>query len=140
MKLLHSDEDAKDAVQDTFERLLTKAKVESNAEARNKLVHILHNTCIDCLRHRHSIPLESIEMEVENEYEYELPLHDIDNYEKLIIKGLTSQQMRIYHLITHDCQEYEDVAKQLNMTVEAVRMNMSRLRKKIRENIKMIDL
>ena len=136
MKLLHNDDEAKDAVQDTFEKLLTKAKVESNAEARNKLVHILRNTCIDCLKHRQSIPLESIEMEIE----YELPVHDIDNYEKLIIKGLTSKQMRIYHLITHDCQEYEDVAKQLNMTVDAVRMNMSRLRKIIRENIKMIDL
>ena len=44
MRLLHNDEDAKDAVQDTFEKLWSKIKIKSEEEARYKLVHILHNT------------------------------------------------------------------------------------------------
>lgn len=35
--------------------------------------------------------------------------------------------------------EYEDIATFLNMSVEAVRMNMSRARKKIRDNINHLE-
>lgn len=137
MRLLQNDEDAKDAVQDTFEKLWSKDEIESNAEARNKLVHVLRNTCIDRLRTNHSIPLECAETDFAGGYE--TPTEDMERYERLIVKGLTDSQMRIYNLITHDCLEYEEVAQILNMSVEAVRMNMSRARKRIRENIKMID-
>jgi len=137
MRLLQNDEDAKDALQDTFEKLWSKDEIESNAEARNKLVHVLRNTCIDRLRTDHSIPFESVV--TESESEYEMPTEDIERYERLIVKGLTQTQMRIYNLIIHDSLEYEEVAKQLNISVEAVRMNMSRARKKIRENIKTIE-
>lgn len=137
MRLLQNDEDAKDAVQDTFEKLWSKDEIESNAEARNKLVHVLRNTCIDRLRTNHSIPLECAETDFAGGYE--TSTEDIERYERLIVKGLTDSQMRIYNLITHDCLEYEEVARNLNMSVEAVRMNMSRARKRIRENVKMID-
>lgn len=137
MRLLQNDEDAKDAVQDTFEKLWSKNEIESNAEARNKLVRVLHNTCIDRLRTQHTVPLES--EEPLKYYSYETSTEDMAQYEKLIVRGLTDLQMRIYNLITHDCLDYDEVAKQLNMSVEAVRTNMSRARKRIRENIKMID-
>lgn len=137
MRLLQNDEDAKDALQDTFEKLWSKDDIESNAEARNKLVHVLRNTCIDRLRTNHSVPLESAETDFEGGYE--TPTEDMERYEMLIVNGLTETQKRIYNLITHDCLEYEEVAKLLDMSVEAVRMNMSRARKRIRENIKFID-
>ncbi len=137
MRLLQNDEDAKDALQDTFEKLWSKDDIESNAEARNKLVHVLRNTCIDRLRTSHTVPLESVETVFESGYE--TPTEDMERYEVLIVKGLTETQKRIYNLITHDCLEYEEVAKLLDMSVEAVRMNMSRARKRIRENIKIID-
>lgn len=137
MRLLQNDEDAKDALQDTFEKLWTKEEVESNAEARNKLVHVLRNTCIDRLRTRHTVPLESAEKEFERGYE--IPTEDMKRYEKLILKGLTDSQMNIYSLITHDCLEYEEVARLLHTSVESVRMNMSRARRRIRENIRIID-
>lgn len=137
MRFLQNDEDAKDAVQDTFEKLWSKDEVESNAEARNKLVHVLRNTCIDRLRTNHSVPLKSAKTEFEGVYE--TPTEDMGRYERLIVNGLTETQMRIYNLVTHDCLEYEEIANQLRMSVEAVRMNMSRARKRIRENIKMID-
>lgn len=137
MRLLQNDEDAKDALQDTFEKLWSKDYIESNAVARNKLVHVLRNTCIDRLRTNHSVPLGSAETDFEGGYE--TPTEDMERYEMLIVKGLTETQKRIYNLITHDCLEYEEVAKLLDMSVEAVRMNMSRARKRIRENIKIID-
>lgn len=137
MRLLQNDEDAKDAISDTFEKLWSKEEIESNTEARNKLVHVLRNTCIDRIRTAHTVPLESVDTEFESGYE--AYTEDMERYERLIVKGLTETQMHIYNLVTHDCLEYEEVANQLSMSVEAVRMTMSRARKRIRENIKMID-
>ncbi len=42
-------------------------------------------------------------------------------------------------MVTHDGMEYEETATRLGMSVEAVRMNMSRARKKIRDNYKRLN-
>lgn len=137
MGYLQNDEDAKDAMQDTFERLWSKRKAESGSEARNKLVRVLRNTCIDRLRAGRAVSLENLDSGAGGGYE--IPTEDMQRYERLIVSGLTATQLRVYTLIAHDCLEYEEVARRLNMSVEAVRMNMSRARRRIRENIKLID-
>ncbi len=137
MRLLHNDEDAKDAVQDTFEKLWSKTEIESDEEARNKFVHILRNTCIDHLRGKHTVHMEASDLE--HAESYEMQTENTEDYERLITAGLTDLQRRIYDLVTHECLEYEEVASRLNMTVEAVRMNMSRARRRISENIQKLD-
>lgn len=64
---------------------------------------------------------------------------DMENYESLLTAGLTDIQGRIYSLATHKGMEYDEIADSLQMSVEAVRMNMSRARKKIRDNYKHLD-
>ncbi len=135
MRLLHDDEDAKDAVQDTFEKLWSKDVIKSDDEARNKLVHVLRNTCIDRLRAQRTVPLEV----ADTGSSYEMPVEDMARYERLILSGLSDLQLRIYTMVTHECLEYDRIAELLHMSVEAVRMNMSRARRRISENIKNID-
>ncbi len=137
MRLLRDDEDADDAIQDTFEKLWAKSETDTDEEARYKLVHILHNTCIDRLRSKHTVPMD--EADFETSASYEMPTENMADYERLIVIGLTGLQRKIYQMVTHDCLEYEEIATRLNMSVEAVRMNMSRARKRISENIKKID-
>lgn len=137
VRLLLNDEDAKDAMQDTFVKLWSKDKIQSDEEARNKLVRVLHNTCIDRLRANRSVPLESAPPDAAGIYE--TPVEDMAKYERLIITGLTDVQRQIYAMVTRDCLSYDEISDRMNMSVEAVRMNMSRARKKIRENIKAID-
>ncbi len=136
IRFLHDDEDARDAIQDTFEKLWSKDEVESNEEARSKLVHVLRNTCIDRTRRKHTVALEDPDVA---ERGYEIPIEDMDKYERLISNGLTDLQRQIYNMVVHDCLEYDEIARRLDMSVEAVRTNMSRARKRIRENIKMIE-
>lgn len=134
---LQNDEDALDALQDTWLKLSDKGDVESSQEARNKLVAVLRNNCIDLLRKKRTIPIDSIDtgevprccMEIE----------DIERLEQLLQQQLTPQQRQIFNLITHEGMDYEQVATQMSMTVEAVRMNMSRMRKKIRETYKKLN-
>lgn len=137
MRLLHDEEDAMDAMQDTFEKLWSRDEVESDDEARNKLIRVLHNTCIDKIRGRHTVPLESDSSF--SDLGYEVPYDEMTEYEHLILTGLTEKQKQIFMMVTHECMEYDCIASTLDMTVEAVRMNMSRARKRIRENIKIID-
>lgn len=137
VRLLHDDEDARDAVQDAYEKLWTKSEIQSDAEARNKLVRVLHNTCIDRLRTHHTVPLDTVS--ATEERSFEAPYEDMARYEQLLLSGVSAQQRRIFTMITHDCMDYDEVAAALDMTVEAVRMTMSRTRKRISMNLKLME-
>ncbi len=134
---LKNDEDARDALQDAFFNLWRSGEVETKAEARNKLFAVLRNICIDRLRKPKTFPLSEIDIDkletLSDSFE------DIEEYESMLTAGLTHIQMQIYSLVIHDGIEYDAIAKSLNMKVEAVRMNMSRARKKIRDNYKQLD-
>lgn len=132
LKYLGSDEDAKDALQDTWLKLRSKGEVETTNEARNKLVTVLRNVCIDHLRKAREIPID-VTVDIQA---YRMDEEDIGNLEQLLQEGLTPLQKEIFNLVTHEGFDYNEIAKQLSMSVEAVRMNMSRTRKKIRENYK----
>lgn len=137
MGFLRNDEDARDAVQDTFFNLWKAERPESDAEARNKLFRVLRNLCIDRLRKPGNNDLTE---SVANTLTVRPPSgEDMDRLERLLSSGLTYIQKEIYTLLVHDGMEYEEIASRLGMTVEAVRMNMSRARKKIRDNLKNLE-
>ena len=138
LSYLESDEDAKDALQDTWLKLRNGSKVETTSEARNKLVTVLRNVCIDRLRKAKPIPIDAVSVRELNGYNMEedngeYQLSELKHLETLLQEGLTPQQREIFNLVTHEGMEYEQIAEKLSMTVEAVRMNMSRIRKKMRE-------
>ncbi|MDE5875322.1 MAG: RNA polymerase sigma factor [Muribaculaceae bacterium] len=129
---LKNHEDARDALQDTFFNLWKNQTVETTAEAGNKLFAVLRNICIDRLRKPQMLPLD--ESNADRIEASPSSYENIGEYESLLIAGLTDIQKLIYGHVTHDYMEYEEIAKTLNMSVEAVRKNMSRARKKIRDN------
>ena len=65
---------------------------------------------------------------------------DIERLEQLLQQQLTPLQRQIFNLVTHEGLDYQQIAEQLSMNVEAVRMNMSRLRKTIRQTYQKLDL
>ena len=131
LSYLESDEDAKDALQDTWLKLRSGSEVESTSEARNKLVAVLRHVCIDRLRKAKPISIDSFSLpEITG---YNMEVEDLKRLETLLKTGLTPLQREIFNLVTHEGMEYEQIAQKLAMTVEAVRMNMSRIRKKVRE-------
>lgn len=134
---LKNDEDARDALQDTFFNLWRDGGAETGTEARNKLFAVLRNICIDRLRKPKTYPLD--ETDTDSLEVKAFSFEDMDKYESLLTTGLTDIQRHIYALVTHDGMEYDAIAETLGMSVEAVRMNMSRTRKKIRDNYKQLD-
>lgn len=73
------------------------------------------------------------EVQIPVPLQYEMEVEDIKTLENLLQEGLTPLQQQIFNLVTHEGLDYEQIAEELSMSVEAVRMNMSRTRKKIRE-------
>lgn len=137
MGFLKNDEDAQDALQDTFFNLWKNGGAESEPEARNKLFAVLRNVCIDRLRKPKTFPLDQPISDTMEANIY--PFEDMEKLEALLTNGLTDIQLRIYSYVSHDGMEYDEIAETLGMSVEAVRMNMSRARKKIRDNYKQLD-
>lgn len=131
LRYLQNDEDAKDVLQDTWLRLKLKNPVSDSDEAKNKLVCVLRNVCIDRLRKTNMQAIDEVQIPVPLQYEMEV--EDIKTLENLLQEGLTPLQQQIFNLVTHEGLDYEQIAEKLSMSVEAVRMNMSRTRKKIRE-------
>ncbi len=134
LEFLKNDEDAQDALQDTFFNLWRSGGTETKTEARNKLFAVLRNICIDRLRKPKTFPLN--ETDIDTLETMPDSFEDIDKYESMLTTGLTLIQRQIYSLVVQDGMEYDAIARTLNMSVEAVRMNMSRARKKIRDNYK----
>lgn len=137
LSFLKNDEDARDALQDTFFKLWRNGNVDSESEARNKLFAVLKNVCIDRLRKPLTLQIE--EIDPANLEAHPEQFEDMEKFEALITRGLTDTQRRIYHMVIHEGIEYEEIAGTMHMSVEAVRMNMSRARRKISESYKKLE-
>ena len=138
LRFLKNDEDAKDAVQESFLRLWEHGTYNTNPEIQNKLFLILRNICIDRLRKTPFSSLSEVNSDLFSK-SYDLS-EDINDFELLMTQGLTDSQKEIYNHVIKEDKNYDRVARELNMSIEAVRMSMSRIRKKIRENIKKYEL
>ena len=89
LNYLESDEDAKDALQDTWLKLRNGSKVKTTSEARNKLVTVLRHVCIDRLRKAKPIPIDTLRVREINGYDIEV--EDLKHLESLLQEGLTPQ-------------------------------------------------
>ena len=137
LRYLQNDEDAKDVLQESWLKLKLKNNVSDPNEARNKLVCVLRNVCIDRLRRTNMKTKDEVKTPVSLQYEMEV--EDINTVENLLKEELTPLQQQIFNLVTHEGFDYEQIVEELSMSVESVRMNMSRTRRKIRETYKRLN-
>lgn len=138
MRFLQSDSDAQDALQDTWLKLHDKSLPETEQEARNRLVVVLRNLCIDRLRRVHPDSIDAVEGHEPASPEAP-PDEDVADLERCLQEALPPLQKEIFRMVVHECLEYDEIAERLGMTVDAVRMNMSRARKRIRETYNRIE-
>lgn len=126
---LKNEMDADDAVQDAVCNLWSDKIPASSEEARFRLFSILRNVCLNKLkRKRYFIPISECEKESDNNV-----LDETERIRSLLLASLTPLQRKIFQMATDDNLEYDVIAERLNMNIDAVRMNMSRARKKMRE-------
>jgi RNA polymerase sigma-70 factor (ECF subfamily) len=138
LRFLHSQEDAEDVLQDAFMKLWSRRNdISSRTEAEALSVVAVRNQCVDSIRRKH---IDTVELDAAKEgCTCENVVDKIERYELFaevdsIIDGeLTEQQRRILRMKEYEDLSIERISGILGMEESAVRMNLSRARKKIRE-------
>ena len=135
---LPNEEDASDALQDAFCRLWPRRKqIHSSEVAKALAITTIRNLCIDQVRknkpplveldaERDSTPTETIEERIERKELFR-------EVEELIERQLSPAQKLILRKREYEELSIEEIAKELDMQQAAVRSQLSRARKKIRE-------
>jgi RNA polymerase sigma factor (sigma-70 family) len=136
-RILDHTEEAEDVVQEVFIRLWNRRDSLGEYRSVEALAMITtKNMCLDRIRKKkypvenfedHRRFLENIPMETKADYSEEM-----DRVRKAMDE-LPGQQKMIVHLRDIEGYEFEDIAKILEMNENAIRVNLSRARKKIRE-------
>jgi RNA polymerase sigma-70 factor (ECF subfamily) len=140
LQILQDEEQAKDVLQDIFLKLWQKrdelAKVE-NLEAF--AIRMTRNRCLDVIRTRRTVSMEVVK---KNKL-YGEDCLDTDHLEsadttslvKRIIAGLPDLQRTVIQLRDIEQLEYDEIAEATELNVNAIRVNLSRARKKVRDEI-----
>ena len=133
-----SDADCQDLLHDSYIKL-SSTKIESKLEARGKLWVTLKNLAIDRLRsskvleYRESIEADSQILSEEDDFlKNDNCRHIIDEMRSI----LTPLQLQIMILLGVEGFDYPDIARKLDMNEGAVRTNVSRARKILKEKLK----
>lgn len=140
LQILQNEEEAKDVLQDIYLKLWQKRddlqKVE-NMEAF--AMRMMRNRCLDQIRARRTVSLEVVKKaKLPDEEKHEtdhLEIADSAGLVKRIIADLPDIQRTIIHLRDIEQLEYEEIADATQLNVNAIRVNLSRARKKVRDEI-----
>lgn len=134
--ILDDEEDAEDAVQETYLRLWNiRTQLDQHPNPQGYAMQTLKNICIDKIRAtRFNMPLDAVIIESENRTPHSYTEQQ-DNVRiiRSIIDSLPELQRRI--ILMRDVEEYElaEIAEIIGSDATAVRVNLSRARKKVRD-------
>lgn len=134
-RMLQDPDEAEDVLQDSFVRLWRRQyPVRTQKEAEALLARTVRNASLNELRRNRAIPLDK---DIADEGQ------DGEDREKAyaemrmrIEKELTEKQRYILEEKEFGGRTLEDIAKELEMEPAAVRMQLSRARKTLRETLK----
>ena len=138
-RLLEDTDEAQDIVQEVFIRLWKKGESLREYRSIEALAMVTtRNLCLDRLRMR-KYPTENID-EIRGEVETSGIDERIDHSEIVAkihsaINTLPELQRTVIHLRDIEGYEYREIADLLDMNENAVRVNLSRARKRIRETL-----
>jgi RNA polymerase sigma-70 factor (ECF subfamily) len=137
-QLLKDEDEAKDVVQDVFLKLWQKRdeleKVE-NIEAFT--MRMTRNRCLDVIRAGKTIPISAETdrrmkeetVDVHNQVEFTESANQI----KKLINGLPDLQRTVMYLRDIEQLSYDEIAETTELQLNAIRVNLSRARKKVRD-------
>ena len=139
-QILQDEEEAKDVLQDVFLKLWQKRDELEKVENLEAFAYrMTRNRCLDLIRSRRTISIETMKKgkfpdEESSDTDYLDLTNSVDRI-KRIIADLPDLQRTIIHLRDIDQLEFEEIAEATQMNVNAIRVNLSRARKKVRDEI-----
>jgi RNA polymerase sigma-70 factor (ECF subfamily) len=138
-RLLVSREEAEDATQEILLKLWKNQKQMSeykNVEAFS--MTMTKNYCLDRLKSKQAQNLKIVHSNYSDGYtslQKQVEARDSIDWVSKIIEGLPEQQKIIVQLRDIEQYDFNEIAKMLDMNETAIRVNLSRARKTIREKL-----
>lgn len=137
-KLTDDPSDAEDAVQEVMLKLWNiRLKLDEYHSVEALAVKITHNVCIDVWRRKRPDTLSLDKVQVDGGQavhpEYLIELKDEYRLMREIIESLPPLQQKIIRMKDVEGYETEEIAEITGCNLEAIRSNLSRARKKVRD-------
>lgn len=139
LRLLVSKEAAEDATQEVMLKLWSrKGKLSSYHSLEAFAMTVTKNHCLDQLKLKQNNNLKIVHSNYEDgniSIQKQIEIQDDLSRVKEIIENLPEQQKILIQLREIEQYEYEEIAKMTDMNETAIRVALSRARKKIREEM-----
>ena len=140
IQFLKDEDQAKDVVQDAFLKLWQKReeleKVE-NIEAF--AMRMVRNRCLDFIRSNRSVPVVDTKIrylrEEKSDPDLEMDFSESAQLVRKVIETLPDTQRQVMWLRDIEQMDYEEIAGITELEVNALRVNLSRARKKVRDEL-----
>jgi len=136
-RMLVNTPEAEDIVQEVFLRLWArKERLNEYRSIEAFAMTITKNLCLDKLKSKGYKTNELTEKHEQQTTETPYQKMEMtDSYQKVkkIIDTLPEQQRMIIHLRDIEGYEYEEISEIMNISVNTIRVNLSRARKKVKE-------
>lgn len=139
-QFLKDGDEAKDVVQDIFLKLWQMRdeldKIDNLDAFSMKMVR---NRCLDLIRARRAVTMDEVTERKLNrepgEERDELELTDTAGRIRALIGRLPEQQKAVMYMRDIENQDYGEIAELTGLNANAIRVNLSRARKKVREEL-----
>ncbi|MGI0105816.1 RNA polymerase sigma factor [Salinimicrobium sp. WS361] len=139
LRLLVSKEAAEDATQEVMLKLWSrKEKLSSYNNVEAFAMTVTRNHCLDQLKLKQNNNLRIVHSNYEcgeTSLQHKVEIQDDLNWVEKIIADLPEQQKILIQLREVEQYEYEEIAKMTQMNQTAIRVALSRARKKIKEEM-----
>jgi RNA polymerase sigma factor (sigma-70 family) len=139
-RLLDNVTEAEDVTQEVMLKLWEmRGQLEKYNSIEALAMTTTRHLSLDKIRYNKVRIMHSGELKQETEYsDNPLEKSDIDGWIKKIMAQLPENQQTIMHLRDVEGMEFEEIVPIVDMNVETIRVNLSRARKKVRDELQKI--
>jgi len=134
LSILKDEDDAKDAVQETFVKYVeNESSFRGDASQKTWLLVVARNYCYSKLRRAEKSNIRIDEEVFESSYE---PQYDSEITLKDALICLSSEHNELLFLKEYDGYSYKEIAELTNQSIENVKIKLFRARQQLREILK----
>lgn len=140
LHLMQDEEEARDAIQDIFLKLWQKRESLNTVDNMEAFaMRMTRNRCLDLLRSKHVMNNGYKQLkqgkEVYQDLQEEIELSETALLIRKLIRRLPDIQQTVMFLRDVEQYEFEEIAKVTDINVNAIRVILSRARKKVRDEL-----
>lgn len=139
-QLLRDEDQARDIIQDVFLKLWQKKdQLEKVDNVEAFAMRMTRNRCLDLFKAKKPVLVEDefLKQKATNSrnLQTEIELSESAQVVRRLIRELPDIQRTVMHLRDIEQYDYEEIASMTELSVNAIRVNLSRARKKVRDEL-----